>query len=106
MSATDPSGGGALTYDLAGVHIVGNRFVIDSVGIVTLNEALDRDYPEGFANWQINVVAHDDPTHGDSRAGYAMLNLRLQDRNDNPPYVDTCCVDGGVLEHQSASESE
>ena len=61
---------------------------------VLLPQPLDRDYPRGHANWQINLRAQD----SGGKYGYSVMNLRLVDINDNAPKFDPCCLVGHVPE--------
>ena len=102
VMAVDPdeSGNVLMKYSLAGSHTKqhADAFSIDSNGKVYLKKGLDRDYPNGHANWQINVVA-DVAAGGGGKHGYGVLNLKLKDKNDNKPVFDTCCIEGSVPEH-------
>lgn len=55
-AATDPDASnraGTITYQLEG-NLVGNRFQVDNNGNVYLrDDTVDRDYPTGYANWQV-----------------------------------------------------
>lgn len=101
VSATDPdksgSGTATLSFSLAGHYTRQHpgTFSIEADDKVYLKRGLDRDYPNGHANWQINVVA----TSSSGKSGYGVLNLKLIDKNDNTPVFDTCCIEGSVDEH-------
>ena len=95
----------SLRYSVAGHYVreQPDAFSIESDGKVYLKKMLDRDYPYGHANWQINVVATDASMSGGKR-GYGILNLKLVDGNDNAPVFDTCCLSGTVAEHSASGK--
>ena len=65
-----------------------------------LQGPLDRDYPRGYSNWQMNVVA-EGPT---GSKGYCTLNVMLIDINDNPPMFDPEFIYGEVQENENNSK--
>ena len=109
VTATDPSKLASettsLRYSVAGHYVreQPDAFSIESDGKVYLRKSLDRDYPYGHANWQINIVATDATMNG-GKAGYGVVNLRLVDKNDNAPLFDTCCLSGTVAEHSPSGK--
>ena len=76
------------------------NFQTDEDGNVYVTESLDRDYPGGTANWQINVAASDENglPGGNSKTGYGILNYLLDDINDNAPFFDVSTLVGYVPE--------
>ena len=59
---------------------------------------VDRDLPEGYPVWQLNVIAE---VPGSSLKGYGVLNIRPTDVNDNGPVFDTCCMVGNIRENNA-----
>ena len=91
-----------VTYTLAGKLHVDNpgTFTIDSEGRVTLLKSLDREPPAGHPTWVVNVVATDKPSGSlKSKKGYSLLEVAVQDENDSPPGLDSCCLTGSVKEN-------
>ena len=88
--------GGDIRYSLDGSYYTQGRFDInENDGNVYVNEALDRDYPGGTANWQFSVVAEDEIglPGGAPKPGYGIVNYRLIDINDNAPFFDTSTIE-------------
>ena len=104
VSATDREDGSSITYSVEGVYVTGNRFDILDTGDVLLQQTLNRDYPFGHANWLITVVATDNDGNPASQSGYAILNVRPDDINDNAPTFDVCCVIGYIEENMPTGE--
>ena len=72
-------------------------------GNVYVTGPLDRDAPNGYDPWTLTVTATDNPTDGTApTVGYALLRISLDDKNDNAPSFDVCCVEGTVAEEQSS----
>ncbi len=96
VTATSSSGTN-IAFSLAGT--VSDRFSLNPTGgstvDVRMNQALDRDYPDGFDPWVFNIVADDET---DAPTGYDMIALELVDINDNAPMFDSCCLVGQVPE--------
>lgn len=109
VSATDPDGiyrRTAVSYSLEGAFVTSSRFEVNSTGAVFLKEGgIDRDYPKGYANWQINVIATDENSASTSRKGYSVLNLILRDINDNAPFFNVCCIAGFIKENSIAGST-
>ena len=55
VEATDQDNTNTITYSVAGVWA--SNFRINSTGAVSLIGPLDRDYPDGFDNWQVECEA-------------------------------------------------
>ena len=112
IEAVDPTGRSAgIVYGLAGrlYEEDRSRFEIrteDNKATVYLNKVLDRDYPLGHADWQLNVVAgYENTMPGqDDVKGYALLNIRPQDVDDSTPVFDVCCLEGMVAEDATIGE--
>ncbi|GAB6020929.1 hypothetical protein CHUAL_003573 [Chamberlinius hualienensis] len=61
-------------------------FTIDEGnGMISVNEPLDRDPPNGRPTWRFNVFAVDEGDSPDSLDGYAEVIVHLRDINDNAP---------------------
>ena len=99
-SGTDSTLAAQAVNSLAFYHsMLRQAFSVDrSTGAVSLRRALDRDFPRGFSNWQMNVVAADQSGSPTSKTGYGVVSVRLRDINDNDPEFDTCCMRGAVRE--------
>ena len=104
MNATDPDmRGEEICYDFEGNYT--NHFKINKTnGSVYVTKSLDRDYPGGTSNWQINVAAYLCDQDNGPR-GYGILNYRLLDINDNAPIFDTSTIEGMVFENMPAGTS-
>ena len=98
--AADPEGT-SIQYTLDGRFYTEDtsRFLIADDGKVWLRVAMDRDYPYGQANWQINAAADDESGASLAKRGYSIVNLKLTDINDNAPIFDTCCLIGTIPEN-------
>ena len=69
--------------------VTGQLFVI---------KPLDRDAPNGRANYQFTVVAKDEPSQP-WQFGYATVEVLPADINDNKPTFDPTKLQGSVDEH-------
>ena len=73
-----------------------------STSQVHLAGPLDRDYPVGYSDWQLNVQVSYDGSSVDDLSSYAMVSLQLIDINDNAPVFDTGHLEGSVPEQTSS----
>lgn len=54
-------------------------------GRIYLLKSLDRDQPNGRAEYQFNVLVVDEPNSAQSLIGYAYVKIKPIDINDNKP---------------------
>ena len=78
----------------------------DNKATVYLNKVLDRDYPGGYSNWQINVVASYATAGLQDVKAYALLNIRPQDIDDSAPVFDVCCLEGDIREDTAPGKEQ
>lgn len=92
-----------IRYSLTGQFADQGYFTINEVtGDIYVTKRLDRDKPGGRAVWNFNVLAHDEPGSGQSLTGYAIVQVKPKDINDNAPEFDSNRLVGRVLEHSRA----
>ena len=96
-----------IRYGLTGQFSVSGYFKINEItGDIYVTRKLDRDKPHGRGVWNFNVLAHDEPGSGQSLTGYAVVQVRPRDINDNAPVFDTNRLEGSVREHSRAGKHE
>ena len=89
-----------IRYSLTGQFADQGYFTINEMtGDIYVTKPLDRDKPHGRPVWNFNVLAHDEPGSGQSLTGYAIVQVKPSDINDNPPVFDNNRLEGKVLEH-------
>ncbi|XP_033753809.1 LOW QUALITY PROTEIN: neural-cadherin-like [Pecten maximus] len=54
-------------------------------GRIFLKRSLDRDLPNGRAEYQFNIIVEDEPGNPQSLIGYAYVKVQPKDINDNAP---------------------
>ena len=88
-----------ITYTLQGSSFNVEEFFVIGVlsGELYLLKPLDRDPPEGRPDYQFTVRAADENI--DPNFGYASVNVRPQDINDNDPEFVTNPLEASVDEH-------
>lgn len=92
--------GSTITYSLVNPS---DSFSVDrNTGAVAIKRNMSRDEPDGYATWQVNVMATDSSSNSN---GYAVVNLVLKDINDHQPVFDTCCLWGNVPEKSTAGST-
>ncbi len=92
-----------IRYSLTGQFADEGYFTINEVtGDIYVTKKLNRDKPAGRATWNFNVLAYDEPGSGQSLTGYAIVQVKPMDINDNAPVFDTNRLVGRVLEHSRA----
>lgn len=83
-----------ITYFLDQTDEVSSHFTIDpTTGSLRIVKPLDRDRPDGFPVWILNVTARDlfideNGELGQSLENFVKVNITLDDINDNAPFLD------------------
>ena len=88
-----------LRYALSGQFADDGTFTIDPYrGEISLTRALDRDAPDGRAEWSFNVLAFDEFGRDECLTGYAQVVVKPRDINDNAPVFNRNFLHGRVSE--------
>lgn len=79
---------------------ISQLFTIDSTtGVLNLVGKLDRDKPDGRAVYQFNLLAIDEPGETTRLTGYATVQIKPIDINDNAPVFTPLNPTGSVKEN-------
>ena len=90
---------GNLVYSLDGD--VKDKFSVHAAtGEVSVLRPLDRDPPRGQPRWRFSVLAQDEGGRG--LVGYAEVEVRLRDVNDNAPFFPREVMVGYVAQNRPA----
>jgi hypothetical protein len=82
--------------------VIKSLFSIDSTtGILNLIGKLDRDRPNGREIYQFNIEAVDEPHSAKGLTGYATVQIKPQDINDNAPVFTPANPTGSVDENSA-----
>ncbi|KAL5017569.1 hypothetical protein ScPMuIL_007158 [Solemya velum] len=90
-----------IQYQLVGQYTEGPSplFYIDTLTReIFLTQALDRDQPYGREVYEFNVLATDEPNSDGQLIGYAVVQVKPIDINDNSPLFEMDSLQGGVME--------
>ena len=82
--------------------VIKSLFSIDSTtGVLNLIGKLDSDRPNGREIYQFNIEAVDEPGSITRLTGYATVQIKPQDINDNAPVFTTANPTGSVDENSA-----
>ena len=78
-----------ITYHLDSNSEVAKHFRVDPKdGKISVIKKLDRDLPNGYPVWQMFIFAKDNNGLPGSLENYVEFEAKLNDINDNPPFLD------------------